>query len=183
MDTNRSFTLSSPLRLEGHGLRLREWSDEDLADLVTLYDDPEIARWTPVASPFDLDAARAYLTGAREGQAQGRKVQLAITTDGIRPLGEILLFRSQSDERDAELAYGVGAAHRGRGLAARAVRLASGYAARELRPRRVVLCIDAENAASEAVARSCGFALTDDAPVRRVSRGHPIALRTWSLRP
>ncbi|MFF1720649.1 GNAT family N-acetyltransferase [Streptomyces sviceus] len=64
------------MHLEGYGVRLREWSDADLADLVTLYEDPEMAGWTPVASPFDLAAARAYLAGARAGRAEGRKVQL-----------------------------------------------------------------------------------------------------------
>lgn len=181
MDTNGTFTLVPPVRLEGYGVRLRPWTDDDLADLVALYDDPDMARWTPVASPFDPDAARSYLAGAREGRAEGRKAQLAVTTDGALPRGEVLLFRSGSDERDLELAYGIGAAHRGQGLAGRAVRLAAEYAVREIRPRRVVLCIDAANAASEAVARSCGFTLADEPPVRRVSRGRDIVLRTWRL--
>lgn len=182
MDTNRTFTLVPPVGLEGYGVRLREWEDTDLADLVALYDDPEMARWTPVASPFGPDAARAYLAGAREGRAEGRKLQLAVTADGLVPLGEVLLFRSGSDERDLELAYGVGSVHRGQGLARRAVRLAAEYAVAEIRPRRVVLCIDAANAASEAVARSCAFELTDEPPVRRVSRDREAVLRTWRLR-
>ncbi|WP_053848971.1 GNAT family N-acetyltransferase [Streptomyces sp. NRRL B-24085] len=182
MDTNRTLTLVPPVRLEGYGVELREWTDADLADLVALYDDPEMARWTPVASPFDLEAARAYLAGAREGRAQGRKVQLAVTTDGVRPRGEVLLFLSGTDERDVELAYGVGPAHRGQGLAARAVRLAAEYTVRDIRPRRVVLRIDAANTASEAVARSCAFELADEPPVRRVSRGREVVLRTWRLR-
>ncbi|WP_328744546.1 GNAT family N-acetyltransferase [Streptomyces sp. NBC_00285] len=182
MDIDGTLTLVPPARLEGYGVRLRAWADTDLAGLVALYDDPEMARWTPVASPFDLDAARRYLAGAREGQAEGRKVQLAITTDGVLPRGEVLLFRSGSDERDLELAYGVGSAHRGQGLAARAVRLTAEYTVREIRPRRVVLCIDAANAASEAVARSCGFRPTDEPPVRRASRHREAVLRTWQLR-
>ncbi|MGC0335736.1 GNAT family N-acetyltransferase [Streptomyces sp. SLBN-8D4] len=169
MDPNRTLTLVPPVRLEGYGVRLREWSHADLADLVALYDDPEMARWTPVASPFDLGAARAYLAGAREGQAEGRRVQLAVTTDGILPRGEVLLFRSGSDERDVE-------------LAGRAVRLAAEYAVREIRPRRVLLRIDAANAAGEAVARSCAFELTDEPPVRRESRGREAVLRTWRRR-
>jgi RimJ/RimL family protein N-acetyltransferase len=181
MTDNGSFAVASSLRLAGYGIELREWSDDDLPDLLALYDDPEMARWTPVTSPFDSGAALAYLADARAGKAQGRKVQLAITTDGVRPKGEVLLFRSESDRRDLELAYGIGAAHRGQGLAGRAVRLVAGYALRELRPRRVVLCIDADNTASEAVARTCGFELADDTPVRRVSRGREVLLRTWRL--
>ncbi|MFF7640292.1 GNAT family N-acetyltransferase [Streptomyces canus] len=103
-------------------------------------------------------------------------------TDGVLPRGEILLFRSGSDERDVEPAYGVGPAHRGQGLAGRAVRLAAEYTVREIRPHRVALRIDAANAAGEAVARSCAFELTDEPPVRRVSRGGEAVLRTWRLR-
>jgi RimJ/RimL family protein N-acetyltransferase len=182
MDIDGTFALVPPVRLEGYGVRLRAWEDADLADLVALYDDPEMAHWTPVPFPFDLDAARRYLAGAREGQAEGHKVQLAITTDGVLPRGEVLMFRSGSDERDLELAYGVGSAHRGQGLAGRAVRLAAEYAVREIRPRRVVLCIDAANAASEAVARSCAFEPADEPPVRRASRDREAVLRTWQLR-
>ncbi|MFC4500987.1 MULTISPECIES: GNAT family N-acetyltransferase [Streptomyces] len=183
MDINGSLTVPPPpLRLTGHGITLREWTDDDMGDLVTLYDDPEIARWTPVASPFDAGAARAYLDRARTGRDDGQKVQLAITTDGVRPKGEVLLFRSPSDGRDAELAYGVGPEHRGQGLAGRAVRLLAEHAVRELRPRRVVLCIEEGNAASEGVARTAGFTLSDDPPVPRRSERREALLRVWSLR-
>jgi RimJ/RimL family protein N-acetyltransferase len=181
MDSPLTLALPAHLRLEGEGIHLREWSEDDIPALVELYDDPEIARWTPVASPFDTMAAQVYLTEAREARAQGRKVQLAITTDGVRPQGEVLLFRNKTDERDVEIAYGVGAAYRGRGLASRAVRLLSSYAVRHTGARRVVLCIEEANTASAAVARATGFTLTDDEPVLRTSRGREIALRTWSL--
>ncbi|WP_062646017.1 GNAT family N-acetyltransferase [Streptomyces maremycinicus] len=184
METKGSFVVPpAPLRLEGPGIVLREWTDDDLDALVEVYDDPEIARWTPVASPFDARAARTYLDKARTGRAGGGVAQLAITTDGGRPRGEVLLFRSAADERDAELAYGVGAEHRGQGLARRAVRLVVEFALRAASPRRLVLCIEAGNTASEAVARACGFALAADAPVSRRAKGHEVVLRTWSLRP
>ncbi|MGW6009434.1 GNAT family N-acetyltransferase [Streptomyces sp. NPDC055210] len=181
MDSPLTLDTPSHLRLEGEGVHLREWSEDDLDALIALYDDPEIARWTPVASPFDPPAARVYLAEAQEARAQGRKVQLAITTDGGLPRGEVLLFPSKADERDAEIAYGVGAAHRGRGLASRAVRLLSSYALGHTGARRVVLCIEEANTASAAVALRAGFVLTDDEPLLRMSRGREIALRTWSL--
>ncbi|MFE7029789.1 GNAT family N-acetyltransferase [Streptomyces sp. NPDC057621] len=181
MDSPLTLDAPAQLRLEGEGVHLREWSEDDLDALIALYDDPEIARWTPVASPFDPTAAQIYLAEAQEARAQGRKVQLAITTDGGLPRGEVLLFPSKADERDAEIAYGVGAAHRGRGLASRAVRLLSAYALGRTGARRVVLCIEEANAASAAVAQRAGFVLTDDEPLLRMSRGREIALRTWSL--
>ncbi|MEU9187143.1 GNAT family N-acetyltransferase [Streptomyces sp. NPDC048484] len=181
MDSPLTLTPPAHLRLEGEGVHLREWSDDDRDALIAVYEDPEIARWTPVASPFDTPAALVYLAEAREARAQGRRVQLAITTDGVLPRGEVLLFRNKADERDVEIAYGVGAAHRGRGLASRAVRLLSAYAVRHTDARRVVLCIEEANAASAAVARAAGFTRTDDEPVLRTSRGREITLRTWSL--
>jgi len=181
MDSPLTLAPSSHLRLAGEGVHLREWSEEDLDALITVYDDPEIARWTPVASPFDAPAAHLYLAEAWAARAEGRKVQLAITTDGVLPRGEVLLFRSNADARDVEIAYGVGAAHRGLGLASRAVRLLSAHAVRHTGARRVVLCIQEANTASAAVARAAGFTLTDDEPILRTSRGREIALRTWSL--
>jgi len=175
-----TFDFTGPLRIEGLGLVLREWSDDDVADLVAMYDDPEIDRWTPVASPFDAEAARAYLTAAAQKRAEGHTVQLAITTDGGPAQGEILLFLSAADERDLELAYGVGAAYRGRGLATRGVRLAVVFANRRVRARRVVLRIEDGNGASEAVAQAAGFVLTDDEPVVRVAKGREVVLRAWS---
>lgn len=179
MDSRPTLILPDALRLDGFGIQLREWSDDDVADLIALYDDPEIDRWTPVTSPFDVEAARAYLAAAHAKRAEGQAVQLAITTDGDRPLGEVLLFPSASDVRDVELAYGVGAAHRGRGLASNAVRLLAAYAERTTGARRIVLRIEAGNAASEAVARATGFALTDDEPVIRASKGREVVLLTW----
>ncbi|MEU1415407.1 GNAT family N-acetyltransferase [Streptomyces sp. NPDC049097] len=179
VDDLRIFDPSRRLLLEGLGLRLREWTDADVPDLVALYDDPEIDRWTPVASPFGVEEARSYLAAARRKRAERRSVQLAITTDGLRPRGEILFFRSGPDERELELAYGVGADHRGRGLASRAVRLVVEHAVHETGARSVVLRIEAGNAAGEAVARSAGFAPADDEPVVRMSQGRELVLRTW----
>ncbi|MFD1271346.1 GNAT family N-acetyltransferase [Streptomyces kaempferi] len=120
-----------------------------MPDLVALYDDPEIDRWTPVASPFGTGDARDYLAAARTKRADGHTVQLAITTDGRTALGEILLFHSAVDGRDVELAYGIGAAHRRWGLAAGAVRLMVDHALRNTRARRAVLRIEDGNTASE----------------------------------
>ncbi|WP_406369399.1 GNAT family N-acetyltransferase [Streptomyces sp. NBC_00647] len=180
MDSRPTFDFPGPLRIDGLGLQLREWSDDDVADLVALYDDPEIDRWTPVASPFDTEAALAYLAAAEQKSTEGRAVQLAITTDGERPEGEILLFHGSADERDVELAYGVGAAYRGRGLATRAVRLVVDFARRHVGGRRIVLCIEDGNTASEGVAKAAGFVLAADEPVVRTAKGRVVVLRTWS---
>ncbi|MCX5504690.1 MULTISPECIES: GNAT family N-acetyltransferase [unclassified Streptomyces] len=170
---------AAPVRLAGQNIVLREWDEADIPALIEMYDDPEIDRWTPVPSPFDAEAARAYLGRAREARAEGRRVQLAITADGGQPQGEVLIWWDDLDDRDIELAYGVGSRFRRRGLASAAVTVATGYALQHCGARRVLLRIEADNAPSAAVARSAGFAPTTDEPVAREAKGRRVLLRTW----
>lgn len=164
-------SLGSPVRLEGDGLVLREWRRADLGAMAELCDDPEIARWTPLPSPFTAADARLRL----ERSAQPDRLLLAITVDGERPLGEVLLLRT------GELGYLVGAAHRGRGLAGRALRLlrdhGHGLGLPVLRLR-----IEAGNAPSAAVARAAGFARTHPAAEVVESGGRSCVLDVWEHR-
>ncbi len=171
--------LPAQAEITGLGLRLREWSDGDLPVMVELFDDAEIARWTPLPSPFDRPAAAAYLSRAREARAAGQRLQLAITTDGRTALGEVLLFGTGRDDHEAELGYTVGAAYRRQGLATRAVELIARYAFATLGMRRLLLRIERANTASVAVAHAVGFRLTDDEPVVREGDAGPVVLHTW----
>lgn len=166
----------------GEGLRLREWTAADVPALSALFDEPEIDRWTPLRAPFDEAAAREYVTRAHERRAEGRALQLAITTDGHTPLGEVLLFLAAEDGSEVELAYGIGAPYRRRGLASRAVRLTLRHAFHDPAVRRALLRIDPANAASTAVARGTGFQLTDEPSVERENSARKVRLRTWELR-
>lgn len=166
----------------GDGLQLREWTEADVPALSALFDEPEMDRWTPLRAPFDETAARAYVARARERQAAGEALQLAITTEGHTPMGEVLLFKATEDGSEVELAYGIGAPYRRRGLASRAVRLMLPHAFLDVGVRRAVLRIEPDNAASAAVALRTGFRLTNEPPVIRESGSRSVTLRTWELR-
>jgi RimJ/RimL family protein N-acetyltransferase len=168
------------IRLQCQGLILREWTEDDLPVMAELFDEPEVDRWTPLRAPFDLAAARAYLDTARQRRSADRRIQLAITTDGHQPLGEILLFRTETSG-EAELAYAIGAAHRHQRLASRAVQVITGYAYTTLAIDRVLLRIPAGNTASAAVARATGFHLTNAEPIIR--DGARDELLTWLHNP
>jgi RimJ/RimL family protein N-acetyltransferase len=171
--------LPFPITLTGDGITLREWQQDDLDDLVELLDEPDIARWTPMPSPFDMAAGIAYLKRAHQGRTGGQRIQLVITTDGRRPLGEVLLFGVDGGLKEAELGYLVGAAYRRRGLAAAALSLLTDYACGPLRLSRLLLRIDPGNTASTAVARRCGYRLTGEPPIPQEGPYGPTSLDTW----
>lgn len=149
-----------PIRLTGRGVVLREWTDADLPRLRTLLDDAEVRRYTPLPAPFDDVAAVNHLRVARDRRRAGESIQLAITVDGVTPMGEILVFRTDLEPGVGELAYAVGARHRGRGLATAGLRLLSEYA-RTLGLTGLCLKIGSDNPASETVAARAGFVRTD----------------------
>ncbi|MGW1962571.1 GNAT family N-acetyltransferase [Streptomyces sp. NPDC001935] len=175
-----STTSSFPERIElsGEGLVLRDWTEADLTAMPELFDHPDIAYWTPIVSPFDEAAARARLDRDREMRAQGTAVLLAITVDGGAPLGEVMLRRAPEG---LEIGYAVGPAHRGQGLAVRAVRVMAAYAFERQGAEQVILELEAENAASVAVATKAGFELLDVPLIAGEEKGRPFSLQTWGL--
>ncbi|MFI1647498.1 GNAT family N-acetyltransferase [Streptomyces avidinii] len=166
------------IELTGEGLVLRDWTETDLAAMPELFDHPDIAYWTPIVSPFDDEAARTRLDRARRLRTEGTALLLAITVDGGVPLGEVMLKRAPEG---TELGYALGPAHRGRGLAARAVRLMAAYAFEQLGVDRVILELEAENAASVGVATRSGFRRLDVPLITGEEKGRPYALQTWGL--
>ncbi|OXM48564.1 GNAT family N-acetyltransferase [Amycolatopsis alba] len=169
---------SEQVRLTGEGLVLREWSESDVAFMPGLFDNPAVARFTPLPSPFDEVAAKAHYAKYVSSRAEGKGLRLTITTGGDEPLGEVVLLLKEGLSGPAELGYAVGPAHRGQDLAARSLRVLTAYA-QDLGLSPLKLQIDAGNSASEAVARRAGYALTDAPPEAKVEKGLKITLLTW----
>ncbi|MFF4498578.1 GNAT family N-acetyltransferase [Streptomyces sp. NPDC001546] len=178
MSSSTPSSLPERIELRGEGLVLRDWTEDDLAAMPELFDHPDIAYWTPIVSPLDDAAARARLAKARQLRAEGTSILLAITLDGGAPLGEIMLRRAPEG---TEIGYAVGPAHRGQGLAARAVRVVAAYAFEEWGVDQVILELEAENAASVAVAGKAGFTLLDVPLIKGEEKGRPYELQTWGL--
>jgi RimJ/RimL family protein N-acetyltransferase len=169
---------AEPVVLKQEGLVLREWVSQDVPALVELFSTPEMDRRTPYPSPFDEEAAHSYLSSAHDMRKQWGALQLAITEDGEAPLGEVVIFPTDVAGQ-VEMAYGVGATHKGRGLARRAVAVALDLA-RKGGAVSAILHIAVDNTASHRVAQATGFALRNDhGLIVRRRKGQIVQLAVW----
>ena len=164
--------MTEPVRLVGAGLVLRGWEERDLPVMVELFDDDEVARWTPLPTPFTLEQARARLERAHRGEPR----MLAVTTDGDEPLGEVMVMST------GHLGYVIGPRHRGRGLAVRAVVLIRDHAHEAMGHDVLRLQISAANEASNLVARRACFRLVPGEDEVVVDKGRTHRLQTWEHR-
>ncbi|MEY9934574.1 RimJ/RimL family protein N-acetyltransferase [Catenulispora sp. GP43] len=168
---------TDPIVITAHGLTLREWTEDDVPAMPELFDDPEVAYRTPLESPFDEAAALRYLRGVQTARKENRRLHLAITLDGQKALGEVLLgFTSGS------IGYAVGTAHRGQRLATRSLQALTEYAHTSLGLPVVLLEIEADNDASAAVARAAGFEPCDAEPDTVTDKGRTYELFKWEHR-
>jgi RimJ/RimL family protein N-acetyltransferase len=156
------------------GIELREWTARDLCAMAGIFDDPEVAYRTPVASPFGLDAAHAYFQNIQRTRGEGTRIHLAITVEGGKPCGEVLLNLTIRS-----IGYTVGAAFRGRGLAGRAAALMTDYAHQVIGMRQVRAEIEPDNHVSIAVAERLGYRPSGEEPVRVNDGRRSFTLSTW----
>lgn len=138
---------------------LRPWTDADLGELIAGATDPLVQHYRR-SVPDDAEEGQLWLAAGRAEREHGRALELAIcAADDPAALGSIALFGLRGRSRDASMSWWMGAAGRGRGLAAGAVRLLAGWALAQdgLALARIVVQIEEDNEASRRLAERCGF--------------------------
>jgi RimJ/RimL family protein N-acetyltransferase len=117
--------------------------------------DPETRHWL-TDPPMGAEARVASMERVAEAFRTGQSAPLVIADhESNEPIGLISLqFR---DDHLATIAYSVFPAHRGKGVAPRAVRLMAEWAFGHLGLAELWLEIDPQNVASVRVAEKCGF--------------------------
>ncbi|GJF23384.1 MULTISPECIES: GNAT family protein [Streptomyces] len=146
----------------GHGLRLRAWdagSDADVQTWLRGCLDPDFRRWNTSLMPMtDLSAARESLRARARDAGAGRSASFRITdgADGTT-LGHVGVNEINLPLRQAHVGYWVLPEARGRGVATRALLLASRWAFAELGLHRLELGHALGHDASCRVAERCGY--------------------------
>lgn len=142
------------ITLETQRLRMRPYSEADVAELVPLIGTREVAATTlRIPFPYTEEDAQQFIAASQEGG----KVWLAITSrsDG-RQMGGIGL---RVDERfqHAELGYWLGKPYWGKGYATEAAREMVHYGFEELKLHRIFASHFGHNPASGKILRKLGM--------------------------
>jgi RimJ/RimL family protein N-acetyltransferase len=139
------------VEIQGEGIVLRPWREDDAEAVYSACQDPEILRWIPVIPrPYTREDAIGFVSG---GLDLG-PYQFAITEAG-RVVGAIGM--RVGEQSTGHIGYWCVRDARGRGVTTRALRVLCRYALDELNLQRLELITDPENQASQRVAEKVGF--------------------------
>jgi [ribosomal protein S5]-alanine N-acetyltransferase len=140
--------------LAANGLTLRPWIYEDAGALVEAYADPEIQRWH--VRSMDEAEARDWVAERDLRWRDELGVDWAIA-DGSGVLGRVGFRSLNLVDGRAEAAYWVLPHARGRGVAGRALHVASDWMLDEIGFHRLELMHSPDNTASCRVADKAGY--------------------------
>jgi RimJ/RimL family protein N-acetyltransferase len=159
---------------------LRPWRESDIPAVFEACQDPEIARWTAVPSPYTEQHARDFVAHGVPGRQDDVQFAMEDAASG-ELLGSIAIFQPQ--EGIGEVGYWVAAPARGRGVAVRAVRLVVGWALEARDLRRIQIHTLPGNRASERVAEKAGFKREGVLRSYAVMKGRVTDITMFSLLP
>jgi ribosomal-protein-serine acetyltransferase len=179
--TNAFRLPTSPLADER--IRLRAPAEADVSAVHHACQDPAIQHFTFVPVPYEREHARSWIAGAPRDRADGVALDLMIESHAGAFLGVAGLLRPDWPNGTVEIGYWVAPWGRGAHAAARATRLLAVHALRDLGFARVVLEIDVENAASNAVAEEAGFVREGTARSAIEAKGRRWTLAMYAMLP
>ena len=159
---------------------LREWRRKDIPAMVPMLDDESIVRWTRVPHPYLERDALDYLARGDAERERGEGINLAVldAANG-EVLGSMAVRIASWPDLRGQLGYLVGAHARGRGVAPRAIRIASSWGFRALALERIEILVHPENEPSQRAAEKAGF--TREGVLRSYTRVKDTRFDMWSF--
>ncbi len=159
--------------IESARLRLRSLQDDDLAELVDLIGNWEVARWVSnVPYPYSEADGREWTALVQQDHATGRPRRFAIAmkeTDQI--VGGVGLDGSTGDESDEpSLGYWLGQPYWGKGYGREAVAAVIDYGFRILGMETIRAYTDPGNVRSQKVLRHCGLVHVGEIKLTKATR-------------
>jgi RimJ/RimL family protein N-acetyltransferase len=174
--------VSSPgIVIETARLRGRLLRGDDLAELVRLIGNWEVARWlAAVPYPYTEMDGREFMAIMQQDHATGRPQRFTIALNETdRLIGGVGLDGSRGDTtNESALGYWLGQPYWGQGYAREAVAAMIDYGFRALGRRTIRAYTDPANTASQKVLLRCGLAYVGDidlsTPTRNGAQRAPL---------
>ena len=146
-----------PTEITAGSLHLRPFRPWDAPEVLAACQDPEIPRWTSVASPYTAEDARGFVEEfAPQGWAEGTAATFAVLDATTAQLLGAVDLHGIADG-SAEVGYWTAPWARGRGATAEAVGAVCRWGFGALGLQRVEWRAGVGNWGSRAVAERCGF--------------------------
>ena len=143
--------------LQFDGYRLRAPEPEDLDCMMQFENTPAMWEVGCASGPYSRFHLKQYIESCRNDLYADRQLRLMIEKDGGEVVGIADLFGFEPFHNRAEVGIVVSEAHRGRGIARRALDCLSHHAFRHLGLHQLVAYIEAGNTASRKLFDKCGF--------------------------
>jgi [ribosomal protein S5]-alanine N-acetyltransferase len=137
---------------------LRKWSEADVGCVQEASTDPRIPEWTTVPAAFTEGEGLAFIRRQWGRLDSGEGISLALADAATNEaVGLIAAMLHPRRAGVAEIGYWVIPRARGRGLATRAIRLASAWALSDAGLARVEALVEPENSVSQRALQAGGF--------------------------
>src|SRR6266849_10331640 len=167
--------------IETARLRLRSLRGDDLAELVALIDNWEVARWvSSVPHPYTEADGRNWIALVQQDHTTGRPLRFAIALkETDRLIGGVGLDGCTGDgSEEPSLGYWVGRPYWGNGYGREAVAAVIDYGFQTLGIETIRAYTDPSNAASQKVLLHCGLINVGEVelikPIRHGARRAPL---------
>ena len=161
-------------RLETERLLLRQPEASDIAAMVALANDYEVAKnLSRMPYPYGEDDAQSFIARSEESRARGTDFSFVIT----RKADGTLLGGCGAHLRDNgffEIGYWLGKPHWGRGYATEAARKLAGFTFHALKATKVTAGYFHDNPASAHVLEKVGFRPDGASQRDCLARGHTV---------
>ena len=163
-------------------LVLRPFENDDAADLLRVFAEPDVVRYWSGGAWTDIVQAEAMIAEARQAYRDGGLARYAIAlADTNRLIGICNLRGFFEQNRRCELGYALGRAYWGQGFAAEALEALLDHAFHVLDINRIEADIDPRNEASARLLEKLGFRREGYMPERWIVHGEKADTAFYGL--
>jgi RimJ/RimL family protein N-acetyltransferase len=167
----------------GEAISLRPFTDMDFPAICEACNDPEIQRWLPLPSPYDLKDAQFFVNEfAVKAQSSGTGIVFAVEVN-YQLVGAIDISGATWSNRVCGIGYWAVPSHRGNGYMTSALELLSNWVIQEQGFQRIEVFVGIENYASQKIAERAGFTREGISRNKAVIRGRRIDVILYSKIP